>query len=96
MDNADDNKPVSSISVFLREKRMAAGLSQAKVARILGYTTAQFISNWERGISEPPMETFRKLARLYSVPVDEMFDAVLKSTIEKVTADMKTKFKETK
>ena len=96
MKNADENNTVSSLSVFLREKRMRAGLSQAKVARVLGYTTAQFVSNWERGLSEPPLETFRTLAKLYSIPMDEMFEAVLKSTIQKVSEDLKEKFKHSK
>ncbi|WP_413291143.1 helix-turn-helix domain-containing protein [Bdellovibrio sp. HCB337] len=96
MSKADENKTVSKLSVFLREKRMRADLSQAKVARILGYSTAQFVSNWERGISEPPLETLKVLAKLYSVSVDEMFEVVLKSTIQKVTEDLKEKFKHTK
>lgn len=46
---------------FLREKRMKAGLSQKEVALGLGYTTPQFISNWERGLSNPPISSIRKL-----------------------------------
>ena len=96
MSKADENNSVSRLSVFLREKRTHAGLSQAKVARILGYSTAQFVSNWERGISEPPLETLKVLAKLYAVSTDEMFEVVLKSTIQKVTEDLKSKFRDAK
>ncbi len=39
---------------FLRSARVSAGLTQLDVTNALGYTTAQFCSNWERGISIPP------------------------------------------
>lgn len=96
MKKTDENVSVNNLSVFLREKRQNVGLSQAKVARILGYSTAQFVSNWERGLSEPPIGTLKTLAKLYSIPIEEMFNVVLKSTIRKVTEDLKTKFKHTK
>jgi len=96
LESSDGNESSISLSVFLREKRMAAGLSQGKVANILGYSTAQFVSNWERGLSEPPVDTLRVLAKLYSIPTEEMFEVVLKSTIKKVTADLEMKFKNTK
>jgi transcriptional regulator with XRE-family HTH domain len=92
--SSGDTKSVS-LSEFLREKRIAAGMSQGKVAGILGYTSPQFISNWERGISEPPVDTLKVIAKLYNVPMDELFEVVLKSTIQKVTVDLQQKFKNT-
>lgn len=96
MSHPEKNDNVRKLSVFLRESRMRAGLSQAQVARKLGYGTAQFISNWERGVSEPPLKALKVLAKIYSVSVDEIFEIVLKSTIQKVTDDLKAKFKDTK
>lgn len=40
------------LAELLKEKRLAAHISQKTVAEKLGYTTAQFISNWERGVSQ--------------------------------------------
>lgn len=95
MGNTDKNSNERQLGAFLRESRMKAGLSQMQVAKKLGYTTAQFISNWERGVSEPPLKALKTLARIYSVSMDEIFQLILRSTIEKVTEDLKAKFKRT-
>jgi transcriptional regulator with XRE-family HTH domain len=94
MSHPEKNNKVRPLSVFLRESRMRAGLSQAQVARKLRYGTAQFVSNWERGVSEPPLKALKTLAKIYSISADELFEIVLQSTIEKVAADMRTKFKQ--
>lgn len=85
-------KQVKALSEFLKEKRTQAGLSQKDVADKLGYSSAQFISNWERGLSSPPMHTLKKLADMYNVNVDEMFDVILESTLEQVRIDLQKKF----
>jgi transcriptional regulator with XRE-family HTH domain len=52
---------------FLKESRMAAGLTQTEVASKLGYSSAQFVSNWERGLSSPPIKTLARLIKIYKV-----------------------------
>lgn len=86
-----DNKN-NQLGNFLKDKRTAAGLSQADVAKELGYTTSQFISNWERGLSTPPIEVLKVLADMYEVNPDSMFKAVLESAINRVTLNLKRKF----
>jgi transcriptional regulator with XRE-family HTH domain len=44
--------------------RHRAQLTQKDVGKQLGYSTAQFISNWERGISFPPDAKLPKLAKV--------------------------------
>lgn len=85
-------KQVKALSEFLKEKRTQASLSQKDVADKLGYSSAQFISNWERGLSSPPMHTLKKLAEMYNVNIDEMFDVILESTLEQVRVDLQKKF----
>ena len=85
-------KQVKALSEFLKEKRTQVGLSQKDVADKLGYSSAQFISNWERGLSSPPMHTLKKLAEMYNVNIDEMFDVILESTLEQVRIDLQKKF----
>lgn len=53
---------MKSVLKNLREK---AGLSQGDVAGILGYSTPQFVSNWERGVSLPPFKAVKPLAKMY-------------------------------
>lgn len=85
-------KQIIALSEFLKEKRTQASLSQKDVADKLGYSSAQFISNWERGLSSPPMHTLKKLADMYNVNIDEMFDVILESTLEQVRVDLQKKF----
>lgn len=61
---------------FLRMRRVKAGLTQLDVARHLQYTTAQFISNWERGISMPPLDTLPRLSALLKVPAREFIETL--------------------
>lgn len=83
------------LAELLKEKRLAARLSQKEVAKRLGYTTAQFVSNWERGVSQPPVQVLKKIADLYKTSAEELFEAMLLTTVQKVTFDLKKKFKRT-
>lgn len=58
---------------FLKKKRNEVGLSQKELAKKLGYTTAQFVSNWERGISRPPMDSVPKIAKLIKANEKEIY-----------------------
>lgn len=81
-----------SLAKFLKDKRESVGLSQKQVADKLGYTTPQFVSNWERGVSSPPLKTLKKIGELYHVSPDELFKVTLETTIQQVTVDLKRKF----
>lgn len=55
------------LNEFLKSKRLESGLSQADVSRELGYSSPQFISNWERGLVTPPLNTLAKLVEIYEL-----------------------------
>lgn len=82
----------NNLALYLKRKRIGAGLSQRQVARKLGYTTAQFVSNWERGISEPPISALKTLAVLYELDADELFEVTLNHIVSKVTIKMRQQF----
>lgn len=82
----------NKLAQFLKENRTTSGLSQKDVATKLGYSTSQFISNWERGISQPPINTLRTLANMYKVTAEQMFNVLLEETMVQVQADLKKKF----
>ena len=65
----------------LKEAREKQGLVQADVAHELGYTTAQFVSNWERGLSYPPLKAIKPLAKMLKVNADELFETVLETIV---------------
>ena len=57
----------------IREHREAAGLLQDDLAKSC-YVSRQTISNWERGVSMPDLETAAKLAEFFGVSADYMLD----------------------
>lgn len=70
-------KKTEGLASFLKEKRVAAGLTQSEVARKLGYSSPQFVSNWERGLANPPVFILRDLTKMYKVSADQMFKLLL-------------------
>lgn len=62
---------------YLAEKRQEAGLSQREVSLALGYSSAQFISNFERGIAAPPLKKMKILSKMYKLPVREVVDLLI-------------------
>lgn len=48
-----------NLGKYLKEKRIAAGYTQAELAEQLKVHT-QFVSNWERGLCAPPNHCFQK------------------------------------
>jgi len=75
--------PLSKIAKLLRDGRVQSGLTQGEVARKLGYQTAQFVSNWERGMTTPPGKTLRKLVDLYDLSHAIVYEALLEYAIER-------------
>ncbi len=69
-----------TLNDYLRQKRVDSGLSQLDVARELGYSSPQFVSNWERGLVSPPLETIAVLIDLYKIPANEVISKILEET----------------
>jgi transcriptional regulator with XRE-family HTH domain len=64
----------------LKKARVAAKISQAAVARVLRYDQ-QFVSNWECGISTPPIRIMQRIARLYHCSVDELYELLMEDSL---------------
>lgn len=79
-------------SKYLKKIRVESGLSQSEVATKLGYSTSQFVSNWERGLSHPPVQSVKVLADLYKVESADVFEALLRATLLSVETDLRKKF----
>jgi transcriptional regulator with XRE-family HTH domain len=65
---------------YLREKRLAAGLTQRDLGNLLGYKP-QFITNWERGASSPPARTLSKLVKVLKIPEDELLGILTEQSV---------------
>lgn len=78
---------------YLRIARENAGLSQGDVARHLKMTQFQSISQWERNASgSVPVKTLLKLVNLYDVPVEEMYEVLLKYQSKRLEEKLESKF----
>jgi transcriptional regulator with XRE-family HTH domain len=71
-----------TLSDYLRQKRVDSGLSQLDVAKVLGYSSPQFVSNWERGLVSPPLETIAVLIDLYKIQPAEVIEKIMSETQE--------------
>lgn len=78
-----------TLANYLKKKRIAAGMTQTELAGMLKYGSAQFVSNWERGLAEPPMQALSKLVKPLNLDVDWMVQLVLKRT----ETELKKQFK---
>ena len=58
---------MSYLAQLLSNARNAAGLTQKEVADKFGWSTPQFVGNWERGKSCPPSKHIKKLAKIYNI-----------------------------
>lgn len=66
-------EPSHKLEKYVRESRILfTTLTQDEFAKALGYSTAQFVSNWERGISEIPVKKFRDVARILGINLEVM------------------------
>jgi transcriptional regulator with XRE-family HTH domain len=67
-------KPFMTLEQMLAKRRLRCDITQAKVATELGFTSPQYISNMERGLTKLPEKHFRKVSQLLGVPLREMVD----------------------
>lgn len=87
-----NNQKHMKLAKLLQTSRINAGLSQLDVANHLGYSTPQFISNWERGVSTPPIEILGTLGNLYKISAEELFETLQKVTLDQVAKNLQERF----
>jgi transcriptional regulator with XRE-family HTH domain len=69
--------PAQILATYLKEAREKSGRTQKQVSDLLGYSSAQFVSAWERAEREPPMNVIWTLAGLYELTPESLFDTML-------------------
>ena len=80
------------LGTFLKTKREKAGLTQKQVSDELGYTTPQFVSSWERGEREPPMNVIWRLASIYNIAAEKIFDVMLEYRHAMIEQELRAEF----
>jgi transcriptional regulator with XRE-family HTH domain len=76
---------------YLKFLRANSRLSQGKVAKKLGYSSPQFVSNWERGLSEPPIETLPKIASIYQVSLESLSEFYVQHRVHEFEKEIRAK-----
>lgn len=61
-----------TLAELIKTKRIQKGITQRELADELGYTSSQFISNWTRGVSKPPMFQLKKICELLDIKPEVM------------------------
>lgn len=74
------NKKENAVAHLIRTSRQTSGLSQKQLADELGYTSSQFISNWERGISSPPLDKLEEICNLLKITPKQIIEAIMLET----------------
>jgi len=67
-----------TVGRFIKNERERNGLTQSEVAKKLAYSSAQFISNWERGVALPPMDQLPRLALLLEISPRVLLDTLFR------------------
>ena len=65
---------------FLKIKREKAHFSQGLLAQTLGYSSPQYVSNWERGLCSPPFEMLPKICHVLKISKSEIINVILDQT----------------
>ena len=66
----------------IAEFRKSANLTQAELGAKLNIT-AQAVSKWENSLSEPDIDSIRKMCEIFNVSVDEFLGVSVKKEVEK-------------
>jgi transcriptional regulator with XRE-family HTH domain len=74
--NVLDEELRKELGCYLKELRKQAGLSQKDVSQSFAWTTAQFVSNWERGRMTPSRGVLRELIKMYNADEFRFIDRV--------------------
>ena len=67
------------LGLILRDARINVGLSQREVSIRVGYSSSQFISNIERGVSVASLKLLAQLVRLYKIRPEVIANVILDS-----------------
>jgi transcriptional regulator with XRE-family HTH domain len=65
------------IGALLKSERVSAGLTQLELAKKFGYDSMQFVSLFERGLSQVPLKTIGRLTPILKLNEKQITKIVL-------------------
>lgn len=76
---------IAELGEWLKHKRQKSGKSQTEIARSVGYSSGQLISNIERGRTNPSDEALVKLCKRNHWNYFDVIDILLKARKRELT-----------
>ncbi len=80
-----------SIGRYFLKARKSAGFTQEEVAEKMGYSSGQFVSNWERGMCRIPMEHLPRLIGLYKLKPNKVIEVILEFERRRLQSYLKSR-----
>lgn len=80
--------PREEFGLWLADCRVGVGLTQKDVAKKLGYSTPQHISNYERGLAVPSLRTIGLLVKMFKLTPVQWTDAWRRMKAAELEEDM--------
>ena len=63
---------------LIKKRRNKANITQAEISSKFGFTSSQYMSNVERGISVLCPKYFNDLAKILKINADQLYEAAVK------------------
>jgi transcriptional regulator with XRE-family HTH domain len=74
----------AKIGVMIKNARTAKDITQRQLAEELGYTTPQFVSNFERSLALPPPRKLKQIAKRLDLNFEQIKILYLKEKTERL------------
>lgn len=87
------NKKFQILGSMVKKQRLAKKLSQHEVATKLGYGSAQFVSNVERGMCAFPLVNMRKLGKIIDLDLKQVSEILVSEYTKEVQGALLSKSK---
>ena len=76
------------VNQIFKDARIDHKVTQMEIAELLGYESAQFVSNWERNLCSAPTKSWAGICGYLRIPIQSIINAAV--------ADYKDQLKEEK
>ena len=68
---------MTKTNLLFKKARKDSGLSQTKLSELIGLNSPQYVSNWERGLCNPPLKSLKKLCEILKIDHDLVVKTLL-------------------
>jgi transcriptional regulator with XRE-family HTH domain len=80
MTKLKDKNIFAEIGQYFKDKREEAGMTQEELSQHLGYKSKQIVSNWERGLCNPPLSQVALITKLLKLNESKVVELFIRQT----------------